>query len=148
MSDKVRSWLAIAVIGASLAVVIAALSASEPSDADRVHALADSLKCPVCTSESIADSPAQIARDLRDLIEEQVAAGMSDQDIRDFFVATYGEQVLLDPPSGGRSVVLWALPIAVAAVGIMVILGLRSRVGRELSDEERDRVRRAVEEHE
>jgi len=145
VSDRVRSWIAVAVIGASLATIVGILATDDPSAADRVQALAGRLKCPVCASESIADSPSDLARDLKDLIAEQIASGWTDREIVDFFVATYGEQVLLDPPAGGRTALLWIAPLIVLAAGFALIIGRRRRrVARELTDDERRRVDAAV----
>ncbi|MEX0826664.1 MAG: cytochrome c-type biogenesis protein [Acidimicrobiia bacterium] len=145
MSERARTWIALAVIGASLATIGAVLATDEPSPRDRAHALAARLKCPVCDSETIADSPTDLARDLQDLIAEQVADGWTDQEVIDFFVATYGEQVLLDPPTGGRTALLWIAPLVVAAAGVLVIIGRRAkRSTRELTEEERRAVEAAV----
>jgi len=145
MPERVRNWLAVAVIGASLAVIVGVLATNDPSPGDRVAALAGRLKCPVCESETIADSPSDLARDLQDLIAEQVADGWTDQQVIDFFIATYGEQVLLDPPAGGRTALLWIAPLIAAAIGIMLILGRRhQRSTRDLTAEERRRVDAAV----
>lgn len=145
MSDRLRTWLAVAVIGGSLATIVAVLATDEPSQSDRVEALAGRLKCPVCASETIADSPSDLARDLKDLIAEQVASGWSDQEVVDFFVATYGEQVLLDPPAGGRTALLWIAPVVALLAGLALIIGrMRRRAPRELTDEERRQVEAAV----
>jgi cytochrome c-type biogenesis protein CcmH len=138
MTERSRTAVALLVIGASALVVAVALLASEPSDADRAHDLASILKCPACESESIADSPSAIARDLYDLIAERVSEGWTDDDIVAFFVATYGEQVLLDPPADRRTIALWLLPVIVLVGGVFVVVARRSRVPvRDLSAEER-----------
>ena len=145
MPERWRSWMAIVVLGASLATIVAVLATDEPSAEDRVAALAGRLKCPVCASETIADSPSDLARDLQDLIAEQVASGWTDQEIVDFFVATYGDEVLLDPPATGRTAFLWIAPLVAWTVGIVVILARsRRRVVRDLTDEERRRVEAAL----
>ena len=146
MAERTRTWVAIGVVTVSRAVIVGVLAGAAPSASDRADALAASLKCPICVSESIADSPSQIARELRVVIEERIDEGWTDTEITDFFVATYGEEVLLDPASGGRSVVLWVAPVVVLALGVAVIVGLRSRPGRVLTEEERRRVAEALEE--
>ncbi|MEA3510401.1 MAG: cytochrome c-type biogenesis protein CcmH, partial [Actinomycetota bacterium] len=93
----------------------------------RAYHLAISLKCPICAGESLAGSQTDLAKDLRMLIDEQIAAGRTDEEIVDMFVANYGEQVLLDPPSTGWGVVLWAVPLAVVAFGAVAVLGLRRK---------------------
>lgn len=145
MSERIRTWTAVGVIALSLGVVVAALAGGASSAEDRVHALAVRLKCPVCESESIADSPAQVARDSYELIAEQVADGWTDQEILDFFVASYGESVLLDPPVRGSTAILWIAPILALAVGGAVVAGRRAAAGRQLTEDERARVRAELE---
>jgi cytochrome c-type biogenesis protein CcmH len=145
MPERIRSWTAVAVIALSLGVVVAVLAGSAAAPADRVHALAVRLKCPVCDSESIADSPAQVARDSYDLIAERVADGWTDDEILDFFVATYGQSVLLDPPASGSTAVLWIAPIAALAIGGVIVASRRSRTAREITAAERERIRDELE---
>lgn len=142
MTERVRTVLALGVMAVALTVTVVSLATGGRGEGDRVDALAERLKCPVCASESIADSPSSLARDLYDLIAEQVAAGWSDDEIVDFFVATYGEQVRLDPPLDARTIALWLIPLLGLAVGAGVILRRRSRVAtRSLSAEERHSLR-------
>jgi cytochrome c-type biogenesis protein CcmH len=141
VTERVRTVVALCVMAVSLGVTVMFLASDDPSDTDRVQALAERLKCPVCASESIADSPSSLARDLYDLIAEQVADGWTDDEIVEFFVATYGEQVRLDPPIDARTIALWLVPVLGLAVGVGVILRRRSRVGtRRLSEAERRRL--------
>lgn len=140
MSERVRSWTALAVIVLSLGVVIAVLSSNAPTDTNRVEDLAIRLKCPVCESESIADSPSQVARDSYDLIAERVAEGWTDDEIVDFFVATYGDAVLLDPPARGATVILWIAPIAALAIGGLILARRLAGSRRDITDEERRRI--------
>lgn len=146
MSDRIRTWSALAVILVSLATVAAVLASSPTTQQDRVDDLASRLKCPICESETIADSPSQVARDAYDLIAERVADGWSDQQIIDFFVATYGESVLLDPPARGRTLLLWLLPVLGLGVGGIIVASRRGGAPREIDPEERARIRAALEE--
>jgi len=123
MSERIRTWTALSVIALSAAIVIAVLAGGNTSATDRVDSLATRLKCPVCESESIADSPAQVARDSYDLIAERVAEGWTDDQIVDFFIATYGESVLLDPRPAGATVILWIAPVAALAIGGLIVAG-------------------------
>ena len=140
MSERIRTWTALAVIALSLGVVVTVLAGTSPTPEDRVDALAIRLKCPVCESESIADSPAQVARDSYDLIAERVADGWTDDEILDFFVATYGQSVLLDPPASGATAVLWIAPVAALAIGGLIVAGRIGGTTRTVSDEERRRI--------
>ncbi len=145
MSERTRSVVALGVIAASLTMIITVLLAGGGGSPDRVHALAARLKCPVCTSESIADSPAQVSRDLYDLITERVDEGWTDDEVVAFFVATYGQEVLLDPPAGGGRAVLWIAPLVALAVGGLVIAGRRAAAPRRISDAERARIEAVLE---
>jgi len=141
MTERTRNLVAAAVLAISIGTVVVLLASSPPADADRVHALASRLRCPVCDSESIADSPSTIARDLYTLIEEQVAGGATNDEIVDFFVATYGEQVLLDPRFDGRTLALWVVPaLAVITGAIVIISRKRAAAPRSLTGDERRRL--------
>ena len=134
-AEAVRRAAAIVVTVAAFAIVVWGIFAGD-TEGDRVQALGRSLKCPVCTSESIADSPSQTARELRVLIAEQVAAGWTDDEVVDYFVARYGEQVLLDPPAEGRDIALLLLPalglgVGVAAIATLMTGSRRRRVSSE-----------------
>lgn len=130
MPERWRRWAAAAVTVALAAVIVAGVFAGDDGGDSRVDSLSARLRCPVCQSESVADSTSQTARDMRDLIEEQVAAGRSDAEIEEFFIARYGEWILLDPPARGRTLVLWLLPLVALGAGIAVIAGRRRRAGR------------------
>lgn len=145
MSDRARSWVAIAVIAVSLGVVLLVLAGGPSTPEDRAHAIAVRLKCPVCESESIADSPAQVARDSYGLIQERVDDGWTDAEIIDFFVSTYGQSVLLDPPAGGSTIFLWLAPLAVLAVGALIVAGRRAASPRAVSDDEKSRIQAELE---
>lgn len=112
-----------------VAILVMAVLAGDPAPDDRADALAERLRCPVCQSESVADSTSQTARDMRALIEEQIASGASDGEIEQFFVARYGEWILLDAPPRGRTLVLWVVPALALVAGIVLILMLRRRRG-------------------
>lgn len=145
MSSNPRDLLAVAVITLSVVIVVVVLATAPASEGDRVEALARSLGCPVCESESIADSPSAIARDLYDLIAEQVADGWTDDQVTAFFVNSYGEEVLLDPPLDSRTLALWLVPALAVAVGIVVILRRRRpRDTRDLTADEQERLAAAL----
>ena len=147
MSERMSNIVAVVVIVVSLGVAVAVLVSSPPSDVDRVAHLAAILRCPVCDNESIASSPSETARELHVLIEEWVTEGRTDDQIIDFFVSTYGEDVLLDPPDDARTVLLWVLPLLAAVVGVAVVLGRRRRLAPPAIDEvDRKRVESAMRE--
>lgn len=114
----------------------ARVAAARPTDVqleDRVFEIGRKLRCPVCVSESVADSNAQIAQEMRQLIQTNLENGMSDKQILAYFQARYGDWILLDPPKRGLHLVVWILPI-VAALGGIVFLGFKIRSWRAAAD--------------
>jgi cytochrome c-type biogenesis protein CcmH len=124
----------------------------DPAQEQRARDLSREIRCVVCQSQSIADSDADIAKELRVLIREQIAAGKSDAEIRDYLVARYGDFVLFRPPFKASTLVLWLGPFAILiAGGIGVAVFLRRRAPSEarpaeLSSDERGRVARLLNE--
>jgi cytochrome c-type biogenesis protein CcmH len=94
----------------------------------RARAISADLRCLVCQNQSIDDSDAELARDLRLLVRERLVAGDSDRDVIDYIVARYGEFVLLRPVMALHTVVLWVAAPLILIVGlILVILGARRK---------------------
>jgi cytochrome c-type biogenesis protein CcmH len=116
-------------------IVPSALRAVEPNEVlkdpvleARARALSKELRCMVCQNESIDESAAPLAHDLRVLVRERLKAGDSDQQVLDFLVARYGEFVLLKPPLSWHTIALWGLPPGVLIIGaVMIVLDLRRR---------------------
>ncbi len=128
MSDRVKSILPISVGAIAMAVMMVGLystGSSEPTAEDRVAALSDSIKCPFCNGESLADSASSVAADYRELIARRVAAGATDDEIIDEFVANFGDSFILDTSTSGWSVVLWLTPVVMLGVGVVAIVALR-----------------------
>jgi len=125
VSDRLRRILAAIVTLALAGVVVAGLVMGEETESDRIKALGTRIKCPVCQGEPIADSPAETARAMMDIVAERVDAGETDEQIIDYFTARYGDGILLDPPFEGRTLALWLLPVVALAAGIALILGRR-----------------------
>jgi len=98
-----------------------------PADLDEeVRELALELRCPVCQNLSVADSPSELANEMRGLIREQLQAGKSPADVLDYFVGRYGEWILLAPPKRGFNLIVWVLPFVLMPVaGVAVYLGAR-----------------------
>ena len=114
----------------------------------RARALHAELRCMVCQGQSIADSNAPLAQDMRAIVRERIAGGASDDDVRGFLTDRYGDYVLLDPPVKPETYALWFGPAAVFVAGAAIAFALvrRARAGaREagtapLSAEERRRL--------
>lgn len=136
MSERSRSIL-IASALALMAIVLIGLVVTAPSDVDRVQAIGEQIKCPVCQGESIANSPSQMARDMMALVTERVDDGQSDEAIIDELLASYSGAVLLDPPASGATLVLWLAPLAAIAVGAIVIVWWRRHPTSEAPTESR-----------
>lgn len=118
---------------------------SAQSAEDRTAALAQRLRCPVCQSEAVADSPSPTALTMRAQIEEFVDEGRSNAWIIDHYVARYGRWILLDPPLRTDTVALWVLPLVVVVVGAGVILRTRRRSAPQpLSDAQRATLEREL----
>lgn len=88
----------------------------------RVQELAKHLRCAVCQGLSIADSPSSTARAQLETVRELVDEGKSDEEVVQYFVARYGDWVLLEPPVSGVNLLVWAGPLVLVALGLMLIL--------------------------
>ena len=128
MSDRFRSILPLAIGGIALVVMVVGLSSTrstEPTAGDRVAALSDSIKCPFCNGESLADSASGVAADYRALIAVRVAEGASDEEILDEFAANFGDSFILDTSTSGWSLALWLAPVVMLGIGSVAIVALR-----------------------
>jgi len=106
----------------ALAVLVAAAAASAaPVSEEAVTAIARQLRCVVCQNLSVADSPSETARQMREVIRERLAEGSTPDQVRAYFVDKYGEWVLLAPPARGFSLLVWVLPFAALALGSLVV---------------------------
>lgn len=122
----------------------------DPALEARARALSQELRCLVCQNQSIDDSDALLARDLRILLRERLKSGDSDKQVLDFLVARYGEFVLLRPPLGWHTALLWLTPALLligAVIGLFAVA--RRRAGRPVAEpgltpEEATRLTRAI----
>jgi cytochrome c-type biogenesis protein CcmH len=118
---------------------------------DRVMTLAGELRCLVCQGESLADSGSDFAQDMRAKIREMVQQGKTNQQIKDFLVARYGDFILYRPPFSGITLVVWLFPILLLTAGAsLLIFNLKRRRARvkvaPLSEEEQTRVKNLLNE--
>jgi cytochrome c-type biogenesis protein CcmH len=146
----------------SLAVLVLALGPAhavqpdevlaDPALEARARAISEGLRCLVCQNQSIDDSDAPLARDLRLLVRERLKAGDSDYEIMEFVVARYGEFVLLKPRLLPHTVLLWfATPVVFAAALVLIFVAYRRRkaAGQSLaplSANEKRRLKRLLDE--
>jgi cytochrome c-type biogenesis protein CcmH len=134
----VLSWALAALLCIWCAALPLAAMAVEPDEvfADkrletRARALSAQLRCLVCQNQSIDDSAAPLARDVRLLVRERIKAGDTDAQIRDFLVARYGDFILLTPPWRPDTWLLWLTPALTLALGAFLARGLIRRDGEE-----------------
>jgi cytochrome c-type biogenesis protein CcmH len=113
----------------------------------RAREISAGLRCLVCQNQSIDDSDARLAKDLRVLVRERLQAGDSDDQVQNFIVRRYGEFVLLKPAFGLHTALLWLGPLlvlGVGAVGLLFALRLRTKEAVPLSPEERAALERLL----
>jgi len=142
------------VLAAAIAGLLCMAAASDPADRlpdpaqeARARAIFADVRCLVCQNESIDDSEAELAGDLRRVVREQIKAGKSDAEIKRFLTDRYGEFVLMRPAFSWTNLALWAGPFGVVVVGAGLLAAtLRNRSAEaELSPEEAERVKRLSE---
>ena len=115
----------------------------DPAEEQRAEAIGAQLRCLVCQNESIEDSSADLARDLRHVVREHVAKGESDHQIMDWMVSRYGNFIRLRPPLTAGTLLLWIMPVLALCMGIGVAwwhLRRPRTVAPPLTDEERRRL--------
>ncbi len=106
---------------AALAVGVDEGRLTDPAQEARAQDIMKQLRCLVCQNESIVDSNAALAKDLRMIVRERITLGDSDQQVLDFMTSRYGDWVLLKPPFEGATIVLWFSPLILLLVGFYVV---------------------------
>jgi cytochrome c-type biogenesis protein CcmH len=110
-------WIGVAVV-VLVALAVGTLGQSEPSAEERAQALAGTIRCPSCASQSVASSETPSSKAVRALIVERIEAGDTDEEIRDFVASRYGREVLLDPAGSGVGLIVWGLPVVLVIVAV------------------------------
>ncbi|MBB3215548.1 cytochrome c-type biogenesis protein CcmH [Ochrobactrum sp. RC6B] len=132
---KTRSAFAALLLGAALAFQGTAALAVNPDEVlsdpvleKRARTISGELRCMVCQNESIDDSNAELARDLRILVRDRLKEGDSDEQVMDFIVDRYGEFVLLKPRLNARTILLWGFPVVILLIGaVALVFAFRGR---------------------
>ena len=128
-------------------VAFSVLAQEDPALERRVASLAHELRCLVCQNQTLADSNAPLAQDLRNQIREQLKAGKSERDVIDFMVTRYGDFVLYRPPFKATTAALWTGPFVLLALGAwLLVRRVRKRAPPpELTEAERRRAAQLLE---
>ncbi|MEH6587883.1 MAG: cytochrome c-type biogenesis protein [Halioglobus sp.] len=116
--------------------VIETYQFSDPTLEKRYRSLSEELRCPKCQNQNIADSNAPISQDLRKLLYEQLEVGASDDEIRQYMVARYGEFVRYRPSFSGVTVMLWMAPVVLLLLGL--VIAVMTMRGRQQTPDGRD----------
>lgn len=145
MSDVSRArwpWILLIALLAGGLVVAAVGDRGPRTTAERARAISESIKCPTCQGQSVADSAAPSARAIRTEVARRIEAGETDDQIRSYIAGIYGDEALLTPPRDGVAGLIWFLPVAglVAALGALVVVFRRWRVPDDVEVSDEDRV--------
>jgi len=153
------SRAAFAVVIITLGLGATLVSAAVSVDEHTVTAIAAQLRCVVCQSLSVADSPSETAHQMRGVIRERLAAGQTPDQIKAYFVEKYGEWILLAPPRRGFTLLVWIVPYAALLAGVLLVIvvvrrwsrrpaaavevrpvdeAMRQRIRRELAEMDRE----------
>jgi cytochrome c-type biogenesis protein CcmH len=106
----------------TFAIGVDARILADPQAEARARALMEELRCLVCQNQSIADSDATLAEDLRQIVRERIVAGDSDAEVKAYLVQRYGDWVLLEPPFNAATLLLWLGPFLLLCGGLIVYL--------------------------
>src|SRR3972149_1057015 len=110
--------LRLLIIAWFLFIACASFAADAPDLEEQTRAISTELRCVVCQNLSIADSPSEMAQQMRAIVREQLQAGKSPQQIKDYFVTKYGGWVLLKPATEGFSLLVWVVPFVALIMGL------------------------------
>ena len=119
-----------------------ALGSEDPNLEKRVRDISNELRCLVCQNQTLADSNAPLAVDLRNQVREQLRSGASEREVRDWMVARYGDFVLYRPPLNAATALLWAGPFLLLLLGLVLVfrrIVARRQPERQLSAAEQAR---------
>ncbi|HEY8546437.1 MAG TPA: cytochrome c-type biogenesis protein [Acidimicrobiales bacterium] len=131
MSPRRAGWLAMAAV-LVVALAVGVTQGRDPqTPTERAQHLAEQIMCPACDGQSVADSGSSASRGIREYIDDRIADGWSDDDIRDALAARYGDHIILTPGRSGLASLVWTLPVAVLVAGLVGVgLAFRRWRGR------------------
>ena len=142
-----KAWLTVLFLllaAPAFAIGVDETPLDDPAKEELARELMKDLRCLVCQNQSIEDSDADMAADLRTVIREQVAAGKSEAEIRTFMVDRYGDWILMQPPFNIKTLALWIAPLVMVLIGMGIVVAMVRRRKAEVDEEtplsEADRV--------
>lgn len=140
------SWVLMAIVGVAALIIGIAGDTGPATDGERLSELASTIRCPQCRGQSVSESNVAIAREIRGDIRTRIAAGETDDEIRQVYIERYGRSIVLNPDSGGFTGLVWIVPVVAAGMAVAAI-GLafqrwqtQADAGSEASDEDRELV--------
>ncbi len=128
VTTRAIAWLALGVL--ALTVFAACVQEDDLTPDQRAYTLDRELMCPVCDGQTIDQSHAQIAEDMKRVVREKIAEGESNQEIRDYFVARYGEVVLAAPEASGFNLIIWLMPAVIGGGGALAVFWVLKNMRR------------------
>lgn len=114
---RTLSWFVLVVV-VGIALVVGVADREDASEEDRVVRIAESVMCPTCAGQSVADSQAPAANNVRQEIARRVEAGQSDDEIREALAQTFGRRVILNPPRSGTAGMVWVIPVVALVLAL------------------------------
>ena len=140
-------FVLLVVIATSTNAAINAVEFDTPEQSERYKKLIDELRCLVCQNQNLADSDADLAVDLKNIVQQKINAGESDAQILDFMTERYGDFVLYRPPFKSNTLLLWLGPSVFLMFGLLIVVGYIKRSNNQRfspSEEQREQVRRML----
>lgn len=116
---------------AALAIGVDEKPLADPAQEARAQEIMKQLRCLVCQNQSIVDSDAALAKDLRIIVRERIMVGDSDDEVLHYMTDRYGDWVLLKPPFDGATIILWLSPLLLLLIGFFVVY--RNQTGRKIA---------------
>jgi cytochrome c-type biogenesis protein CcmH len=123
-------WLLALLVSSSI-YAVEDVALEDIADEQRFNELANELRCMVCQNQSIADSNAELARDFRNQVKEKINAGESNEQIKDYMIARYGDYILYRPPFNMATALLWVGPFLLVIIGAFIVFRLIKRPARQ-----------------
>jgi cytochrome c-type biogenesis protein CcmH len=118
---SIRSNAAMVLVAVLFLLLSACVSEDDLSPEQRAYSLDKQFMCPVCDGQTLDQSHAQLAEDMKQVIREKIDAGETNQQIRDYFVDRYGEVVLAAPEASGFNLLVWVMPVFITAFGVLTV---------------------------